>query len=677
MPQNLLSRETSPYLLQHKDNPVHWQPWGKETLAKARRHNKPVLLSIGYAACHWCHVMAHESFENDEIAAVMNDLFINIKVDREERPDIDNIYQSALALMGQQGGWPLTMFLTPDGEPFWGGTYFPPTARYGRPGFPDLLRGISEAYNSQPETIEKNVVALRDGLSKLTQLPPGNGLTIQALDETAGMALRMVDALRGGTAGAPKFPQPIFFRFLWRAYKRTKVALFRNAVTTTLDAMARGGIYDHVGGGFARYSTDEAWLVPHFEKMLYDNALLIDLMSEVWQDTRNPIYEVRIRETIDWALREMRIEHVEDGTFAFASALDADSEGVEGKYYVWSEAEIDSLLGTDSSLFKQTYDVTAQGNWEGTTILNRSKTNQFGPEATEVKLAECRTKLLAARSLRIPPGRDDKVLADWNGLMIAALANASAVFDNPSWLDAARAVFSFVINNMEIDGRLRHAWCAGRAAHAAVIDDYANMARAALALHEVTGERGYLAMAEAWVETVGSHYWDDAGGGYFLSADETDDVITRPKTVADNATPSGNGIMAEVLARLFHLTGDEAYRHRADHLFRLFSGDNPQYLFSIPGLLTSFEFLAGSTQIAIIGEPDDPATLNLRHAVFGAGVPLKVVTLLAPGESLPEIHPAREKGPVEGRPTAYVCVGSTCSLPVTDPDDLRRQMSSL
>ncbi len=379
MPQNLLSRETSPYLLQHKDNPVHWQPWGKETLAKARRQNKPVLLSIGYAACHWCHVMAHESFENDEIAAVMNDLFINIKVDREERPDIDNIYQSALALMGQQGGWPLTMFLTPDGEPFWGGTYFPPTARYGRPGFPDLLRGISEAYNSQPETIEKNVVALRDGLSKLTQPPPGNGLTIQALDETAGMALRMVDALRGGTAGAPKFPQPIFFRFLWRAYKRTKVALFRNAVTTTLDAMAQGGIYDHVGGGFARYSTDEAWLVPHFEKMLYDNALLIDLMSEVWQDTRNPIYEARIRETIDWALREMRIEHVEDGTFAFASALDADSEGVEGKYYVWSEAEIDSLLGTDSSLFKQTYDVTAQGNWEGTTILNRSKTNEFGP----------------------------------------------------------------------------------------------------------------------------------------------------------------------------------------------------------------------------------------------------------------------------------------------------------
>jgi uncharacterized protein len=677
MSQNLLSRETSPYLLQHKDNPVHWQPWRKETLAEAHSQNKPILLSIGYAACHWCHVMAHESFENDEIARVMNDLFINIKVDREERPDIDTIYQSALALMGQQGGWPLTMFLTPDGEPFWGGTYFPPTARYGRPGFPDLLRGVADAYNNQTETIEKNVLALREGLSKLSQPPPGNGLTLQAVDETAGLALRMIDALRGGTAGAPKFPQPIFFRFLWRAYKRTKVNLFRNAVTTTLDAMAQGGIYDHVGGGFARYSTDEAWLVPHFEKMLYDNALLIDLMSEVWQDTRNPLYEVRIRETIDWALRDMRVDHVEDGTFAFASALDADSEGVEGKYYVWNEGEIDSLLGTDSPLFKQAYDVTAEGNWEGATILNRSKASELGSEASEAKLAECRAKLLAVRALRIPPGRDDKVLADWNGLMITALANASAVFDNPSWLDHAKAVFSFVTNNMEIGGGLRHVWCAGRAPHAAILDDYANMTRAALALFEVTGDRGYLAKAETWVNTVDRHYWDEAGGGYFLSADETEDVISRPKTVADNATPSGNGIMAEVLARMFHLTGNDAYRHRADHLIRLFSGENPQYLFSIPGLLSSFEFLAGSTQIAIIGDPGDPETHKLRNAVFDAGVPVKIVSLLTPGEPLPAIHPARDKGIVEGKPTAYVCVGSACDLPVTDPVELRRRLSSL
>jgi uncharacterized protein YyaL (SSP411 family) len=677
MSQNLLSRETSPYLLQHKDNPVHWQPWGKETLAEAQRQNKPVLLSIGYAACHWCHVMAHESFENHEIATVMNDLFVNIKVDREERPDIDTIYQSALALMGQQGGWPLTMFLTPAGEPFWGGTYFPPTAKYGRPGFPDLLRGIADAYNNQPKTIEKNVVALRDGLSKLTQPPPGNGLTLQRLDETAGLALRMIDALRGGTAGAPKFPQPMFFRFLWRAYKRTKVALFRNAVTTTLDAMAQGGIYDHVGGGFARYSTDEAWLVPHFEKMLYDNALLIDLMSEVWQDSGTPLYEARIRETIDWALRDMRVDHVEDGTFAFASALDADSEGVEGKYYVWNEAEIDSLLGTDSSLFKQAYDVTPQGNWEGTTILNRSKASELGSEASEAKLAECRAKLLAVRALRTPPGRDDKVLADWNGLMITALANASAVFDNPSWLDHAKAVFSFVTNNMEIGGGLRHVWCAGRAPHAAILDDYANMTRAALALFEVTGDRGYLAKAETWVNTVDRHYWDEAGGGYFLSAAETKDVISRPKTVADNATPSGNAIMAEVLARMFHLTGNEVYRQQADHLIHLFSGENPQYLFTIPSLLSSFEFLASATQIAIIGDSGDPETHKLRNTVFSAGVPVKIVSLLTPGQPLPPIHPARDKAPVEGRPTAYVCVGSTCDLPVTDPVELRRRLSSL
>ncbi|MGF1641681.1 MAG: thioredoxin domain-containing protein [Rhodospirillales bacterium] len=678
MSRNILSRETSPYLLQHKDNPVHWRPWRRETLDEAKRQGKPILLSVGYAACHWCHVMAHESFEDDAVAALMNELFVNIKVDREERPDVDTIYQSALALMGQQGGWPLTMFLTPDGEPFWGGTYFPPTARYGRPGFVDVLRGVAGAYRNQPDTVRENVLALREGLSNLSRPRSGEGLDTSVLDQTAGVMLRMVDALHGGTVGAPKFPQPILFRFLWRTHKRTKVALFSNPVTATLDAMAQGGIYDHLGGGFARYSTDERWLVPHFEKMLYDNALLIDLLAEVWQDTLSPLYEARIRETVEWVTREMRVPHPEGGAFAFASALDADSEGVEGRYYVWTEAEIDALLGDQAGAFKRAYGVTAAGNWEGSNILTRSAAPRLGTDDHERFLAHCRATLLAARARRVPPGRDDKVLADWNGLMIAALAKASAVFDIPAWLAAARAAFTFVTTHMQQrDGRLFHVWCAGEAAHGAVIDDYANMARAALALHEVTGETAYLDQAIAWIGTADRHFWDADGAGYFLNADATDDVITRPKTIMDNATPSGNGVMLEVLARLCHLTGDTHYRQRADALVRLFSGDAPQYLISIPGFLTSFELLAQAVQIAIIGDPMDPATRALHRQSLGTGVPLRVISLVPPDQSMPLTHPAHGKSTVDGRPAAYVCVGSTCGLPITDPAELKAVLATL
>jgi len=676
MTRNMLAEETSPYLLQHKDNPVHWRPWNSITLALARREGKPILLSVGYAACHWCHVMAHESFEDDAIAGVMNELFINIKVDREERPDIDAIYQSALAMMGEHGGWPLTMFLTPDGEPFWGGTYFPAAARYGRPAFPDILKGVAEAFKTGNESITKNVAALRDGLKRLAKPEGGGELSIEKLNQVAAMALHSIDPLRGGTEGAPKFPQPAFFQFLWRAYVRTGSPMFRDAVTVTLDHLCQGGIYDHLGGGFARYSTDVDWLVPHFEKMLYDNALLIELLTDAWQATRNPLYAARVSETVAWALSDMR--SAEKGPFAFVSALDADSEGEEGKYYVWSEAEIDEILGKDAELFKQTYDVAGGGNWEGANILNRSAVLQLGPPDVEEKFRKCRDRLLKARAKRVAPQRDDKVLADWNGLMIAALAKAGAAFDAPEWIAAAEQVFTFVRDNMTKDdksgGRLGHTWCAGKLRHPAVVDDYANMARAALVLLGVTGKADYLAHAQAWVKTADAHYWDADGKGYFLGADDTADVIARSKPVHDNAVPSGNGIMAEVLARLYHLTGDAAVRDRADVLFHAVAAKETRQLIHQPTLLGAFELLETGQQVVIVGD-DDPATYKLCRAVFDAGLVNRTIARVAPGAELPAGHPAHGKGLVKGRPAAYVCAGRTCGLPVTDAAALARDLA--
>ncbi|HEX9533988.1 MAG TPA: thioredoxin domain-containing protein, partial [Stellaceae bacterium] len=369
MDRNRLGEETSPYLLQHKDNPVHWQPWGAETLAAAKAEDKPILLSIGYAACHWCHVMAHESFENLQIAERMNELFVSIKVDREERPDLDAIYQHALALMGEQGGWPLTMFLTPEGEPFWGGTYFPPEQRWGRPGFPQVLDAMSNAYARDRDKVAKNVVALREALQRLRSPERGGAIGRELLDGIAERLLRETDQLHGGIGTAPKFPQTGVIELLWRAWKRTGQPPYRDAVVKALDAMCQGGIYDHLGGGFARYSTDARWLVPHFEKMLYDNAELVDLLTLVWQDTKSPLYRERADETLGWVSREMVTP-----ASGFASSLDADSEHEEGKFYVWSKAEIDQVLGKRATLFKRFYDVTAEGNWEEKNILNRSKT---------------------------------------------------------------------------------------------------------------------------------------------------------------------------------------------------------------------------------------------------------------------------------------------------------------
>ncbi len=671
MDRNRLGEETSPYLLQHRDNPVHWQAWSEETLAGAKAADKPILLSVGYAACHWCHVMARESFEDPEIAAAMNRLFVNIKVDREERPDLDQIYQHALALMGEQGGWPLTMFLTPDGEPFWGGTYFPPDARWGRPGFPQVLTAISEAYAGKREDVAKNVAALREALQRLGQPQPGGAILRPQLDPIAERLLRETDQIHGGIGTAPKFPQCGILELLWRAWKRTGQPAHRDAVLKALDAMCQGGIYDHLGGGFARYSTDARWLAPHFEKMLYDNAELVDLLTLVWQDTRNPLYRQRVEETLGWVVREMRAPGG-----GFASSLDADSEHEEGKFYVWSEAEIDAVLGDRAALFKRFYDVTPHGNWEGHTILNRLNANALADAETERELAGCRELLFRARAARVRPGWDDKVLADWNGLMIAAMANAGLVFERPDWIDIARGAFDFARERMAApDGRLLHSWRAGRARHSASVDDYANLCRAALALHETTGDDRLLAQARDWIATLDRHYWDQAGGGYFFSADDTEALIARAKTAADSAVPAGNGTLVGVLTRLAILTGEDAYRRRAEALVEAFSGELARNFFPLATLLNNAEMLAEPVQVVIVGAPGDPAFDALRRAAYSVSLPNRVVSALPPGRELPSDHPAYGKGLEGGRAAAYVCVGPVCSLPLTDPEKLLARLS--
>jgi hypothetical protein len=669
-PNNRLSAETSPYLLQHKDNPVDWWAWGEAALAEAKSTNRPILLSVGYAACHWCHVMAHESFEHPEIAALMNRLYVNIKVDREERPDLDAIYQQALALLGQQGGWPLTMFLTPEGRPFWGGTYFPPASRWGRPGFADVLTTLAETYAKEPDKVRKNVDGLREAMARLASPQAGGAISMAITDQIAQRLLEEVDLQQGGIGQAPKFPQVPLFQLFWRAWKRTRDPRFKDAVTITLTRMSQGGIYDHLGGGFARYSVDANWLVPHFEKMLYDNAELMGLLTLVWQETRDPLYAARVGEIVGWLEREMLAAPNEAGDRAFAASLDADSEGEEGKFYVWSEAEIDSVLGAESAFFKQRYDVSAHGNWEETNILNRSQHPALLDEAGEARLAASREKLLAARAARVRPGWDDKVLADWNGLMIAALAEAAMAFERPEWLELAARAFRFIRAIMMRDGRLFHAWRANKLQHAATLDDHAHLASAALALHEATGERRYLDAAQELAALLDAHFWDRESGGYFMTADDVTDVIQRPKSAGDNATPNGNGAMVGVLVRLYHLTGEDRYLDRTHALVAAFSGELGRNFFPLATLINSNDFLENALQIVVVGPRDAAATRDLVRAVHDRSLPNRLLQVVAPDAQLPERHPAAGKGMVGGKPAAYVCRGQTCGLPVTHPQGL-------
>ena len=491
--ENRLAGESSPYLLQHKFNPVDWWPWGPQALAQAKRSNKPILLSVGYAACHWCHVMAHESFEDAAVASVMNELFVNIKVDREERPDVDQIYMSALHMLGEQGGWPLTMFLTPAGEPFWGGTYFPKTARYGRPAFVDVLREVARLFREEPSRIDHNRQALMERLSERAHPQDRVVIGRSELDTLAHRIADVIDPVHGGLKGAPKFPQAAMFELLWRAGQRTGETRYFGLVALTLERICNGGIYDHLGGGFSRYSVDERWLVPHFEKMLYDNAQLLELLGLAFARSQQSLFRDRARQTVQWLAREMTTADA-----AFCASLDADSEGEEGKFYVWSLAEIEQALGPeDTAFFASHYDVTAEGNFEGHNILNRLRDLQPREPAAEARLTELRAKLLTIRDRRVRPGLDDKILADWNGLMIAALVNAGILFDEPSWIAMAARAFAFIAEKMSRGDRLGHSWRDGKLIFPGLASDFASMIRAALALHEATADRAYLDRARS------------------------------------------------------------------------------------------------------------------------------------------------------------------------------------
>ena len=662
---NRLGGETSPYLLQHKDNPVHWQAWGEAAFARARAEGKPVLLSIGYAACHWCHVMARESFEDPAVAAEINRLVVPVKVDREERPDLDQIYQGALAAMNINGGWPLTVFLTPDGAPFWGGTYFPPSARYGRPGFADVLAQVAGTYRNRPETVARAAASLTGRLAALGEARPGGLIGGDALAGVAARVLRAVDMEFGGLGEAPKFPHCAAFELLWRAWLRTGEERYKAAVVLTLNRMCQGGIYDHLGGGFARYSTDQEWLVPHFEKMLYDNAQLIDLLTLVWQDTGEPLFAERVAETAGWLLREM----ITAGG-AFAGTLDADSDHQEGRYYVWTAEEIEAVLGSEAARFGAVYDVAAHGNWEGETILNRRHALKYGEPADEDHLGALRARLLAARDRRVRPARDDKVLADWNGLAIAALARAGLAFERPDWLAAAELAFARVCALLGEEGRLRHSWCGGRAGHTGTLDDYAAMAEAALALYETDPRPELLERARQWEKLVDRHFWDSEEGGYFFTADDAEPTLVRPRTVFDGATPGGNALMVGVLARLYHLTGIAGYRERAEAVVRACSGDLADNPVGLATLLNRSELPERAVVITLAGPADAAETRALCRAVMRVSLPDRVLLTVPPGTALPPHHPAAGKIMVGGRPAAYICVGQTCGPPHTEPATL-------
>ena len=668
--QNRLAQETSPYLLQHKHNPVDWWPWNPDALAEARRTNRPILLSVGYAACHWCHVMAHESFEDEATAEVMNELFVNIKVDREERPDIDQIYMSALHLLGEHGGWPLTMFLTPAGEPFWGGTYFPKTSRYGKPAFVEVLREVARVFREEPKNVDHNRNALMKKLAETAT--PKDKVTIgrSQLDQAAQRLGGLIDPVHGGIGGAPKFPNSGMYEFLWRAGLRTGEERYFTAVEHTLERICQGGIYDHLGGGFSRYSVDERWLVPHFEKMLYDNAQLLELLALAWQRSENELFRTRARETVAWLKREMTTE---EG--AFSASLDADSEGEEGKFYVWSRAEIESVLGKDDAdFFAHHYDVTDGGNFEGHTILNRLA-RVPATAAAETRLAALRDKLLAVRATRVRPGLDDKVLADWNGLMIAALANASVVFDEPSWEDMAARAFMCIGAKMSRGDRLGHSWRAGRLLFPGLASDHANMIRAALALYEATGAGAYVERALAWQGALDRHYANTANGGYFLTADDAEGLVVRPSATTDDATPNPNGIAAQNLVRLAALSGQHAWLDQADKLFDgllPLAGEN---LFMHISLLNALDLRLRAIEIVVAGKgaPADALTDAALKLPF-----LDRIVLRAPSaEALAPAHPAQEKIQAAGGPAAFICAGQTCSLPVTQPEQIAETVRSM
>ncbi len=682
---NRLARETSPYLRQHAHNPVDWFSWGEEALAQARALDRPIFLSIGYSACHWCHVMEHESFENEEIGKLLNDHFVSVKVDREERPDLDQIYMTAVQLMTGQGGWPMSMFLTPDLKPFWGGTYFPPDDRYGRPGFRRVLLGIAEAWRDRRDEVRRAADNLTGQLQGVLRLEPVEGdLNADLLRGAAAHIGRAFDPRHGGFGSAPKFPHPMDLRLLLRVAKRFGDDNALQMVRLTLDKMAMGGVYDQLGGGFHRYSTDERWLVPHFEKMLYDNALLACTYLESYQATGEPSYREVVEETLAYVLREMTSP---EGPFY--STQDADSEGVEGKFFVWSESEIREVLGGDAAdVFGYVHGVEPHGNWEGHNILHRPKTYEQcarlmkieEPELRRV-LADARRKLLEVRGRRVWPGRDDKVLTSWNGLMIAAFARAAQALDNPDYATAAARAADFVLRTMRTpEGLLYRTWSAGSAPKLnGYLEDYSYLLDALVSLYETTFELHWLGAALDVARVLIDQCWDDAEGGFFYTGRDHERLIARTKDPHDNATPSGNAMAAAGLLRLAKLTGRDDLRDKAERTLRLFRGIMEQSPMAAGQMLIAFDFHLGPVdEIAIVGDAANEETRRVLRALRTGFRPHQVVALKpAAGDTsgVEAAVPLLAGKTAAGAVTTYVCRDFACQAPLVGAEALERSLS--
>jgi uncharacterized protein YyaL (SSP411 family) len=664
MSTNRLAEETSPYLLLHKDNPVHWLPWGPEALAEAEATGKPVLLSIGYTACHWCHVMNKESFSDADTAAFINENYVPVLVDREERPDIDQLYQAAAQTMGYQGGWPLTIFLNAKSEPFFVGGYFPNEERFGQPPFKRVLEDVAKKFKEQTEAVTTDATNITNALGSIWTRDMRGPFDPRLIDVLSVHVAQRFDIFYGGVSGAPKFPNAALIETLWRSFLRTGAMQFPQLVQITLDTMCLSGVYDHVGGGFHRYAVDERWLIPHFEKMLYDNALMVDLLTTVGVHNRVPLYKARVEETIGWVLRDMMVGD------AFAASLDADVDGEEGAYYLWTAPEIDAtLMGTFSQRFKEVYAIQAEGPFNGKNIIARTGGFPYPlADADEALLKRQRELLLAARlQNRKAPLRDDKVLADSNAMMIAALANAGAAYGTIDWIVAAEKAFAFITTAMADGDRLFHSWRDGKRGHAAFADDYAHMARAALALYEATSKKEYLDWAKRWTHTLNEHFWDAAGGGYCMTAADDAVLIQRVRTVYDAAAPSANGVMIGVNAKLYLATGDVSYRDRAGNIVGAFAGDVGRSFMAMGSYLNGLETLVTGLQIVIVGPHDSPKTRELVSAVLGRSLPNRLLMVVDPAEELPEGHPARGKTMENGQPTAYICQHQNCSAPIANP----------
>ncbi len=674
---NHLIHETSPYLLQHAHNPVEWYPWGEEAFQRAKQEKKPILLSIGYSACHWCHVMEQESFENEEIAALMNEHFVNIKVDREERPDLDEVYMTAVQMLTGRGGWPMTVFLTPEGKPFFGGTYFPPEDRHGVPGFPKVLKAGAQAYRERPQDVERSVLQILEALDRLGKLAESaRPFAREVTDHAAEQLSRSYDPEHGGLGRAPKFPNVGVLDLFLRTYRRSGNQRFLDMVTHSLTRMAEGGIYDHLGGGFHRYTVDEKWLVPHFEKMLYDNAQLIRIYVDVFRITKDPFFKRVTEETLDYLLREMF--HPQGG---FYSTQDADSEGVEGIYFVWSRNEVMGVLGEEvGEIFCRIYDVSDLGNFEGHNILHPILTPEqsakyFKRSADEIAsiITQAKAMLLKEREKRVKPFRDDKILMSWNGLMLSGLADAYEITGAPRYREVAAQTVEFIFAEMFREGTLLHTYRDGQAKLRCYLDDYALLIAGLLDLYEATLERALLERAVQLAEMMIFEFWDDIDGAFFYTGKSHEELISRSKPAFDGSIPSGNSAATQVLLRLFHYTGKEDYLRRAEKVLRLYYDAVEKQPFGLTAMLCALDYyLEKPKEIVLVGDPEDQVTQEMLRKIQSLYLPNKTLQVVKPGEPLGKTSPLLEgKSQIDGKSTAYVCQNFTCSSPVTEWDDLK------